>query len=75
MHPEKQITPPPSPEAITSDKGAARQGTAAGEQSAARTTARSGSADAPNLGAVMNSDSSNDRPWNKEKGGKRYGLE
>jgi len=75
MHPEKRITPPPSPEAITSDRSAARSDTAAGEQSAARATARSGGADAPNLSAVMNSDSSNDRPWNKEKGGKRYGLE
>lgn len=34
--------------------------------------------DAANRDAVMNSDSSNDRPWNKEsknKDGKRYGLE
>lgn len=34
--------------------------------------------DATNRDAVMNSDSSNDRPWNKEsnnKDGKRYGLE
>ena len=40
--------------------------------------ASSGDTHAPNRDAVMNSDSSNDRPWNKEskeKGGKRYGLE
>ena len=80
MHPEKRITPPPAPEAITSDKAGDKSAATAGKQAesgsgAASVAAKPGSADAPNMAAVMNSDSSNDRPWNKEKGGKKYGLE
>ena len=144
MHPEKLVTPPPAPEAITRDTGvdkpsaktqaaqskqggtsktpdskpkpaAASQKTAtdskspepakAAEPGAAAAKAgdkkpaessKAGAADkpdaaakgtasadakgkdAPNRDTVMNSDSSNDRPWNKEekaKDGKRYGLE
>ena len=93
MHPEKLVTPPPAPEAITRDTavdGAPAQSESSSESSeepaAAESTdktadpATDASADssAPNRDAVMNSDSSNDRPWNnesKEKGGKRYGLE
>jgi uncharacterized membrane-anchored protein YhcB (DUF1043 family) len=96
MHPEKLVTPPPAPEAITRDTAAqpsadadAGTGTGkseaapqvgdkpAGAPSAAKAQAPSDTR-APNRDAVMNSDSSNDRPWNNEsraKGGKRYGLE
>lgn len=92
MHPEKLVTPPPAPEAITRDTAAqpgpgadTGKGEAApqvgdkpaGAPSAAKAQAPSDT-HAPNRDAVMNSDSSNDRPWNNEsraKGGKRYGLE
>ncbi|WP_353221119.1 DUF1043 family protein [Salinisphaera sp. S4-8] len=146
MHPEKLVTPPPAPEAITRDSAAdkpsaktqaaqskqgsagkasdakaqpkpaaasqktatdsqssepakaAESGTAVGKardkkpadsskagvadkpDAAAKGTASADvkAKDAPNRDSVMNSDSSNDRPWNKEekaKDGKRYGLE
>ena len=89
MHPEKLVTPPPAPEAITRDtavEGAPAESEASEEPAAAESTDKtadpateaSADASAPNRDAVMNSDSSNDRPWNtesKEKGGKRYGLE
>lgn len=72
LHSEKQVTPPPAPEAITRDTDAA----ATGKTAAAGTAAKPQSSEAhPNKAAVMNSDSSNDRPWNKEKGGQSYGLE
>ena len=145
MHPEKLVTPPPAPEAITRDTSVdksstntqAAQSKQGGDKSAkstaeakpaaaaaestgqrataadtqpsepaktteaagtqAKTSDKAGAAgtqakaddkageaakaeakDAPNRATVMNSDSSNDRPWNKEqkgKDGKRYGLE
>ncbi len=77
MHPEKLVTPPPAPEAITNDTSTptAAKPPAAEQMPAATVAAQPGSEDAPNRDAVMRSDSSNDRPWNKEKGGKKYGLE
>jgi len=69
LHPEKLVTPPPAPEAITRDTGSEETG------AAPVAATQTGDGDAPNRAAVMNSDSSNDRPWNKEKGGKKYGLE
>lgn len=80
MHPEKRVTPPPSPEAITRDTNDSKTAT---DTRGRRGESTAGSADsemrssagAPNRDAVMKSDSSNDRPWNKEKGGKKYGLE
>lgn len=143
MHPEKLVTPPPAPEAITRDtsvdksstKTQAAQSRQGGDKSAnntaeakpaaakstgqrdtaagtkppepaktaeaagtqakasdkagaastqakaddkAGTAAKAEAKDVPNRDTVMNSDSSNDRPWNKEqkgKDGKRYGLE
>jgi len=77
MHPEKLVTPPPAPEAITRDTSTPTvdQPTAPQQAPAASVAAKPGSDDAPNRDAVMSSDSSNDRPWNKEKGGKKYGLE
>ncbi|MBO9470707.1 DUF1043 family protein [Endozoicomonas sp. G2_2] len=89
MHPEKLVTPPPAPEAITRDTAVEGQKEGQNAEQATDTDAKPATADqpsaasrgdthAPNRDAVMNSDSSNDRPWNKEskeKGGKRYGLE
>ncbi|MES1924396.1 DUF1043 family protein [Salinisphaera sp. T31B1] len=82
MHPEKLVTPPPAPEAITREANADRHDETRAEpaappvrNAAAAETEHTDTAAAPNRDAVMNSDSSNDRPWNKEKGGKKYGLE
>lgn len=84
IHPERQVTPPPKPEAITQNDSeraadASNEPTHADEPAAPSTTttasAASEAAEGRNRDAVMNSDSSNDRPWNKEGGGKRYGLE
>lgn len=93
IHPERQVTPPPRPEAITRDEDSEASGetaagredkpaAAAGDSRAATDAPQSDAgagpkteARAPNQDAVMKSDSSNDRPWNKEGGRKRYGLE
>ncbi len=56
LRPEKRVTLPPAPEAIT-DEGAAAQ-------SETETSAKHHGA--PNYDAVMKTDSANDRPWNKE---------
>lgn len=90
IHPERQVTPPPRPEAITRDDSQApaastaeredKPATPAGDSGAATDKRHSGAgakaeAEAPNRDSVMKSNSSNDRPWNKEGGRKRYGLE
>ena len=64
-------------QATTSDKAGAA-GTQAKADDKAGEAAKAEAKAAPNRATVMNSDSSNDRPWNKEqkgKDGKRYGLE
>ena len=91
MHPERLVTPPPAPEAITEDvtqreraldkdgddtpsAPSSTTGTAADSESKPAQTAAAAAETGPNSKAVMNSDSSNDRPWNKEEN-KKSGLE
>lgn len=69
MHPQKLVTPPPAPEAIT------RAATDEDASGAAKSPHRAGSPSGPNQDAVMQTSSSADRPWNKEGGDKVYGID